>query len=101
MSQPASRTLIGALVLAALALVVVGLLVFVTEADRALAPPEPATEPEALPAEPEPQAEPEAEAPAAQPPKTAAIEPEVPQFPWPPPRSSASVVLPADSIRSS
>ena len=82
MSRRASLTLIGALVLGALALVVVVLLGSVTHAPLPADMAEPAL-PEALPS------------PAAE------IEPEAPQFPWPPPRASASVVIPFGPIRSS
>jgi hypothetical protein len=68
-SRPARLTLIGALVLGALVLVAVGFLGFY--ADRASPPPAASVSPE----------------------------PEVPDFPWPPPRASATAVIPAGFIR--
>jgi len=94
MSKATILTLIGAFVFGALALVVFVLPWSVTDADRAPPPSRVAGEAQT---EPRVEVAPEAmvEAPEAQ------AEPEVPAFPWPPPRASASAVIPAAFIPSS
>jgi len=94
MSRRVSLALIAAFVLGALALAVVGLLGPRSGLDVAPAPEQEAMVP------PESGSAPEPQAPAVMPP-TVGIDPEldVPQFPWPPPRASASVVMPPGFLR--